>query len=113
MTVVPIDDFSPVVVGDTGSPFVVQFLHRYTNTPIDLTGCTISMRMQNAEDLATVKDCLDSAWTTDDAANGIAHYDFQDVDLDTAGTWNMSIKITKASKPVHADVKQLVIQEAI
>ena len=112
MTVVPIDDFSPVTSGDTGSPFVVQFLHRYTNTPIDLTGATISMRMQNV-DTQDVKVCLDSAWAVDDAENGIAHYDFQDADLDTAGTYNMSIKITKGSKPVHADVKELVVLAAI
>lgn len=112
-TVIPIDDFSPITRGDTGSPFIVHFINKYTNTPIDLTGATISMRMQSEEDPENVKDCSDDDWHVDDAQNGIAHYDFQDADVDEAGTWNMSIKIIKNGKPLHADVKQLVIEPEI
>lgn len=113
MTVIPIDDFSPITVGDTDSPFIVQFLNKYTNKPVPLSGAAISMRMQNADNPEQVKDCTDSAWTIDDETNGIAHYDFQDSDVNEDGTWNMSMKITRNGKPVHADVKQLVIKPAI
>jgi len=113
MTVIPIDDFSPITRGDTGSPFIVHFINTYTGKPVPLTGATISMRMQNVDNPEQVKDCTDSAWTIDDEENGIAHYDFQDGDVNEEGTWNMSIKITKNSKPIHADVKQLVIEPEI
>jgi hypothetical protein len=110
MAVVPIDDFSPIARGDTGSPFIVQFRHKFTGGLIDLTGCTISMKMQNEEDPEDIKECSDNDWHVDDAENGIAHYDFQDTDVNTVGTYNMHITIIKNAKPLHADKKQLVIE---
>lgn len=111
MVVIPIDDYSPISKGDTGAPFIPHFINKFTVKPVDLIGCTISMKMQNADDPENVKVC-NGPWTVLDAANGIASYEYQDGDVDTVGTWNMSIKITKNSKPVHADSKQLVIEAA-
>lgn len=112
------DDFSPIYQGDTGAPLAPQFLHK-DNSPFNLSGATISMKMQLVaspgaigETVGTIKTCSPSNWTIDDATNGKAHYQYQSTDVDTVGTWNLFITITIGGSPVHSDTKQLVILPA-
>lgn len=104
-----IEDENPVYVGDTASIFAPVFLHR-DKTPEDLSGCTITMKLEMYADdyesgvaVGTVKTCS-GTWTIDDATNGKAHYQYQSGDVDTPGVWNRWITITNAdNKPKHAD----------
>jgi len=102
------EDYTPVFVGNTGTLFAPVFRHR-DNTPVDLTGCTLSMKMElyqsidSGIDVGTIKTCS-GPWTITDAANGGAYYRYQTADVNTAGVWNLWIKITDAfGRPVHAD----------
>lgn len=104
------DDFSPIYKGDTGAAFAPQFMKN--GQPFDLTGCTISMKLQNEADPEDIKVCDDNSWHIDDAVNGIAHFDYGTNDVNTVGTYNMYITIFKNSKPVHTDVKVLRILDA-
>jgi hypothetical protein len=98
--VVPIDDYSPIMQGDTGNPFSIQVLHK--NGYMSIAGAVISMKMQNVDDLSTVKTCT-GAWTIDPADNGKASYAYQAGDVNTAGSWYMWVKITIGGKPIHLD----------
>jgi hypothetical protein len=106
------DDYSPIYVGDTLKTFAPVFISKTTKAAIDLTGLTITMRMLNTDD-GTVKVCS-GTWTIDDATNGKAHYQYQSGDVDTAGTWDMQMKLTDGSgKFVHGDIKVLEIETPI
>ncbi len=104
------EDYSPVVQGDTGAPFIVHFLHKDGST-VDLTGATITMKMVNQDSPSTTKTCL-GTWTIDDASGGIAHYQYQAADVNTAGIWILYITITIGGAPLHADSKLLEILAA-
>ena len=117
-----VEDFSPIYVGDTGAPFNQIFL-RKDGSPENLTGATISMKMQQVISIGTVAEptgvvkTASGTWLIDDAANGITHYIYASGDVDTAGTWNLYIVITIGGKPLHGDngngsPKQLVILPA-
>lgn len=116
------DDDSPVFVGDTGAPFAPQFLHK-DGTPVNLTGATITMKLQQIISIGTVAESVGvvktaaGTWTIDDAMNGKAHYVYAAGDVDTPGTWNRYITITIGGLPLHADdgagnPKPLVIEPA-
>jgi len=111
---IPIDDYSPMTVGDTGKPFAPGFVQKQpdgTLGPFDLTGLTITMKMQGED--GTVKTCDPTKWTIDDAPNGKAHYQWQAADVNAAGMWNLYIVCTNAGgQPVHADMKLLQIKAA-
>jgi hypothetical protein len=103
-----IEDDSPIYVGDVGEIFAPQFLHK-DQTPKDLSGCTISMKLELLTDISsgvpigTLKTCS-GTWVIDDAVNGKAHYQYQAWDVDTPGIWGRWVKITDASgNPVHGD----------
>lgn len=87
MTVV--DDFSPIVQGDTLIPFAPQFV----GLPNGLTGIILSMKMVNEANALDVITCS-GTWIIDDAPNGKAHYTYAPADVAQPGTWNLYIKLT-------------------
>lgn len=95
MAVVPIDDYSPIFVGDTGTPFSIQVLQK--NGFKSILGATISMTMQNVEDPSIIKVCGPN-WTIDSSDNGKASYAYDAGDVDTAGSWKMWVKIALNEK---------------
>lgn len=106
-----IEDYSPIFCGDTGAPFapVFQTLDENGKTiAYDLTGTSISTIAVDAD--GTIKT-WNGTWTTDDAVNGRAHYNYQSVDVDTAGIWKVYTILTKNGKPLHAQMKLLQINE--
>jgi hypothetical protein len=98
--IVPIDDYSPILQGDTGNPFSIQVLRK--NGFMSIVGAVITMKMQNVNDLTTIKTC-NGAWTIDPSDNGKASYAYQASDVSDAGNWYMWVKITVGGKPVHID----------
>lgn len=109
-SVVVIDDYSPIYVGDTEVPFAPVFAHLSDGSPVNIVGATFAMKMVN--DLGTVKTCDPTKWTIDNGTQGQAHYQWQAGDVDTAGMWTLYITITIGGKPVHGDVKLLQILSA-
>ena len=109
ITTLPIEDYSPVSVGDTGAIFAPLFLDGANNT-IDLTGATLSTRMSLG---STVKTWNSFYWTIDDGPGGKAHYNYQATDVDTAGLWQVQTVITRSGKPLHTDVRFLEIKTPI
>ena len=108
-SVVVADDFSPVYVGDTGVNFAPVFAHKVDGSAVNLSGATITMKMQN--EVGTVKTCS-GTWTIDNASGGQAHYQWQAADVNTAGDWTLYITITIAGAPVHGDQKVIEILAA-
>jgi hypothetical protein len=98
--VVPIDDFTPIFVGDIANPFSIQILHE--NGFLSILGATITMKMQNVDSPATIKTCSGS-WSIDASDNGKASYTYQAADVDTIGNWYMWVKIVIGGKTVHPD----------
>lgn len=98
-TVIPVDDFSPIFVGDTGNPFSIYVAHK--NGFMSILGATITMKLHNVS-TGIIKACSGS-WTIDSNDNGKASYAFQSGDVDTAGSWEIWITITKNGVPVHVD----------
>lgn len=103
-----VDDFSPIFVGDTGAPFAPVFLYPNTDLPFNLTGYSISMHMVCG---ATNIHCT-GTWTIDNAAQGLAHYQFTSTDVQTPGVWNMYIILTIGGLPMHCSKKTIeILQE--
>ena|SRR5580765_877627 len=100
MATITADDYSPIAQGDVGAPFSIQFLHKNDGTPVNLTGATITMKMQEAE--GALKICTGS-WVIDSAINGQAHYNYSAADVSTVGNWSLYITITIGGASVHAD----------
>ena len=98
-TVIPVDDYSPIFVGDTGNPFSIYVAHK--NGFMSLIGSTITMKLYNAA-TNTIKTCT-GTWVIDPADNGKASYTFQSGDVDTAGSWQIWIKILLGGNPIHVD----------
>lgn len=98
-TVIPVDDYSPIFCGDTGNPFSIYVAHK--NGFMSLIGATITMKLFNAA-TNTVKTCT-GPWGIDPLDNGKASYTYQSGDVDTAGSWQIWITITKNGQPVHVD----------
>jgi hypothetical protein len=108
-----IDDFSPISVGDTLTPFAPVFQQKVNGVLVarSLAGATLSTRMENQYGIIKVWNSAN--WTIDDAVNGLAHYQYQASDVDTAGTWTMQTQIMIGGLPVHTDTKTLVILPSI
>lgn len=109
------DNYSPVTEGDTLIPFTPQF-GQYVNGVLqayDLTGLTITMKMQNANDTSIVQNQA-GTWTIDNAAQGQAHYTYGAADVATPGIWTLFIKLTNSVSGafVHTFVKTLEIEAA-
>lgn len=101
MTVIPIDDYSPILQGDTGTPFSVFVAHK--NGFQSMLGATITMHMQDVDNPATIKTCS-GPWSVDPSDNGHASYQYQASDVDTPGSWFMWVKVALASGDVlHPD----------
>lgn len=98
-TVIPIDDYSPIYQNDTGNPFSIYVAHK--NGYMSILGAVITMKMRNIS-TGAIKTCAGS-WTIDSNDNGKAYYQYQSGDVDTAGSWEMWVTITKNSLPVHVD----------
>ena len=115
MATIVADDFSPIYTGDTQVPFAPVFVHKVDNSPFNLTGAAITMKMQNVplppNEASTVQVCS-GTWTIDNATTGQAHYTWQSADVSTPGTWLLYVTITIGGLPVHADTKTLVILPA-
>src|SRR5260221_7267965 len=105
ITNLPVEDFSPVYVGDTAAIFAPLFLDGGNNT-INLTGATLSTRMTNG---TTVKTWDPTKWVIDDAPGGRAHYNYQAGDVDTADRWRVQTTVTIGGKPIHTDARELII----
>jgi len=110
MTII-FEDFSPIFVGDTLTPFapVFQQINQTTGKlePVNLTGLTMTMKMSSGP---VTKTCT-GPWVTDDAANGLAHYTYEAADVNTVGLWQMQIALSDSSGDVaHTDMKLLEIQ---
>lgn len=106
------DNFSPVAQGDTLINFAPQF-GQYVNGVLqafDLTGLTISLKMQNANDISVSKSGAGS-WVIDNAAQGQAHYVWNSNDVSTPGVWTLFIQLTNSTTGafVHAFRKTLEI----
>lgn len=106
-----VDDYTPVYVADTGEVFAPQFLHRYSNTPVDLNGAVLSTRMTNQYGVVKVWNA--SMWVINSAANGIAYYIYQASDVDTPGMWTVQVQININGEIIHADPKLLQILPTI
>lgn len=100
-TVIPVDDYSPINVGDTGNSFSVYVAHK--NGFESILGATITMSMQNVDSPNVIKACT-GPWTIDSNDTGKAHYQYQAEDVDTAGNWYMWVKIVLPNgNPIHPD----------
>ncbi len=100
MAIIPADDFSPIMQGDTGNPFNILVI-RKDGSVDSILGATITMSMQNVDTLV-VKTCT-GPWVIDPADNGKASYQYQAGDVDTAGLWKMWVKVVIAGRPIHPD----------
>lgn len=96
--VVPIDDYSPIFQGDTANPFIVQ-IKSINGDYEDLTGSTITMKMQNVDDPSIIKTC-NGPWTISGTK---ASYAYQTEDVDTVGEWKMWVKVVQSNGTVHPD----------
>lgn len=110
-----IDDYSPIYIGDTLIPFATQFWQWSESSgqyePFNLTGLTISMKMQEAN--GEVQTCT-ANWIVDSAVNGKAHYPWNSADVATPGVWTLYITLTNTGgQAVHTDTKVLTILEAV
>ena len=99
--IIPVDDFSPIIQGDTGNPFSILVVNKQNDFE-SILGATITMHMQNVDNPATIKTCS-GTWTIDPLDNGKASYAYQSGDVDTPGSWMMWVKIVLSGKPVHPD----------
>src|SRR6267143_2694603 len=97
--IVPIDDYSPIFQFDTGNPFIMRVLHK--NGYQDLTGATITMKLQSVSDPTIIKTCMGPWVVAPDGKS--ASYGYQTNDVSDAGSWKMLIKIFISGKPVHPD----------
>src|SRR5260370_37746686 len=97
--VIPVDDYSPIFVGDTSHPFSIYVAHK--NGFMSILGTTITMKLFNTA-TNTIKTCT-GPWTIDSRDNGKASYVYQSVDVDTVGSSQIWIKIMLGGKPVHVD----------
>lgn len=109
------DGYSPILQGDTLVNFTPQFA-QYVNGVLqayNLTGLTISMKMQSTND-PTIVQVGTGTWTIDNAAAGQAHYVYSAADVATPGVWTLFIKLTQTSSGafVHAFQKTLQIDAA-
>lgn len=108
------DNFN-ITQGDTLVPFTPQFAQYVSGVlqAYDLTGLTISLKMQNTNDPSIVHDGA-GTWTVDNATAGQAHYTYDATDVATAGVWTMFIKLTNSTSGafVHAFQKTLQIDAA-
>lgn len=109
ITTLPVESYSPVYVGDTGAIFAPLILDDANNT-INLTGATLSTRMVSG---TTVKTWDPTKWVIDDAAGGRAHYNYQATDVDTPGRWLVQTAIAIGGKPLHTDVRELLIETPV
>jgi hypothetical protein len=109
MTLTIIEDYSPITKGDTLALLKPHFRHK-DKSPVSLAGMSISMVMQSRDDPLDVK-ATTGTWEHDDEDNGIAHFNYGDEDVDTAGVYYLIITITEIAtgRPVHADAKKLRI----
>jgi hypothetical protein len=107
-----IDDFSPIMQGDTGNPFNVQIRYTANGKPYPLDNVTFSMKMQIIETIGDigkvgmVKTCSvsgDGAVIVDDAENGKCHRQWQPEDVDIPGKWGIYLKAIRAGRSVTGD----------
>jgi len=112
-SITSVDDFSPIKIGRTGTPFAPQFW-TWSNTaqsyvPRDLSGLSIAMSMRDAE--GNVNVCS-STWQIDDAANGKAHRYWELGDVSTPGIWTLIIDLVDSQgRQIGVDERTLVIED--
>ena len=103
-----IQDFSPIVQGDTGAKFAPQFVD--ANGPVDLSTRTISMSRQSVEPGSPLVP-MTGTWTNDDPINGLAHFVYAAGDVAVPGAHLLWITLTDSGgKPAHADPQILEIR---
>lgn len=99
-TVIPVNDYSPILQGDTGNPFSIYVAQK--NGFKSILGATITMVMQSVTNPLTLQTCT-GPWAIDPSDNGKASYTYQAADVAIADSWKMWIKIVIGGKPVHVD----------
>jgi len=95
------DHFSPVFVGDVGNPLCMRVLHA-DRSIVSVLGAPIAMEMRSVANPEIIKPCT-GPWKANPADDGSAFYQYQPGDVDTAGLWELWIKILLNGEPVHAD----------
>src|SRR5258708_2656235 len=93
-TVIPVDDYSPIFVGDTSNPFSIYVAHK--NGFMSILGTTITMKLFNTA-TNTIKTCT-GPWTIDSRDNGKASYVYQSVDVDTVGVSSQKSRVGEAGR---------------
>lgn len=86
-------------VGDTTKVYSAVLTYKSTagvDTAKDLTGLSVTFTMINAATLATKISAQAATIVT--AASGIVSYDFQAADVDTAGVYWGSFKVTESAE---------------
>jgi hypothetical protein len=86
-------------VGDTVKVYSAVLMYRDSsgaNTPRDLTGLSVTFTMTNAA--TGVAKVSNAAATIVTAASGIVSYDFQAADVDTAGIYWVTFKVTESAE---------------
>jgi len=68
---------------------------------MSLIGATITMKLHNTA-TGVIKVC-NGIWIVDSNDSGKAYYQYQAGDVDTAGSWEIWVTITKNGLPVHVD----------
>lgn len=97
--IVPVDDYSPIRVGDTGNTLSIQAIHK--NGSVDISSAVLSLKLRNVA-TGAIKTCT-GPWTPNPTENWKSSYAFQASDVNTAGDWEIWIDAEIAGKPLHLD----------
>lgn len=99
-TIVPVNDYSPIYQGDTGTPFSIYVAQK--NGFKSILGATITMVMQSVSNPTVFQTCT-GPWLIDPSDNGRASYTYQAADVAVADSFKMWVKIVLNGKPIHVD----------
>lgn len=106
-TQAPAPGISPLYVNDTLPNLQITVLDDNGNA-LNLTGASITMKMQSSTNSSTVKVCTGS-WSIDNALAGKMHYLWQQADTNQAGEWLLWITLTFPAGVQHLDPLTLEI----
>jgi hypothetical protein len=105
MTSVIIEDYSPIVVGDTGAAFHATVVQG--GQPVTTGGITFATKFVKTD--GTKSKNAVGAWTAEDAPTGRWRFDPDALDINESGEWTMWVTVTIGGKPIHARPKFLQI----
>lgn len=93
------DDYSPIVIGDTGNPLRVTFTDGF-DVPYVLAGSTFALSLLNLNTSEENAITGIGTWVIVDATNGIAQYAWNAADVATAGVYAIKVVVTFPGGPV-------------